>query len=585
MKGTDIIVKLLIIFSIVSMFVWVPFSKPYVVKPSPIVLLYEINPLYLPGFLAILTAFLLMLFSRYENKACSKISFSLLAALITAMYMQLPPLALFKYPFSDHSCHVTPIYWILRSHNINWPEYLGHPETVSPQLLVAIWMMVTNHYSVFTLHKECLIVLPMLTIMYACLLARSLGLSKVESSLTALLALGLSYFLYYFLRQTYTMPIYILMGYLLLRLVNERRYLLPLMIIAFAFISMDSAFTLLTVMAFLICPIIYFLRFTILRLKGVREETETQKIFVIVCMAMLLFGLYMLWIFDRYPYQPRDLYHIVQHMWNTVIKALYEPSVLIPKQQYYWGKPTALVYNEYYSILYDLKVFTRVACIALGALTTLLTLTCRKAENPAQIVRFSLISSYFIVTTIAIVTKGYGATFAPWTAVMCALLPKALQERRPTPLLLQKVITTLLIAFTILTILVTPNVTCSGGRIRLENTDLSVILWLSGYLEQQYSPITPGFGRWLGEAAYILKGKYITVGSYLFYEGLTSESINNLANYSFLLIPSSSLMHFETTNACYYALKMLVLLAHKLSFSHNLIYSSGYPFVTIWMRA
>ena len=118
---------------------------------------------------------------------------------------------------------------------------------------------------------------------------------------------------------------------------------------------------------------------------------------------------------------------------------------------------------------------------------------------------------------------------------------------------------------------------------RLPATDINAVLWLGEHSPSSFF-VAPGFGGWLGETAYILGGYDLRVGDYLFYEGLTPESIDKLARRDALIVPRSSLMHFEKTNVCYYVPEMFKLLIFKLSGDHNLVYSSGGPFVTIWLR-
>ncbi len=577
MRKIDSVIKLLIILSVVSMFIWIPFSKPYVEKPSPIVLLYEINPLYLPGFLAILTALLLMLFKNRENETCSRISLPLLAVLIAAMYMQLPPLALFKYPFSDHSNHAMPIYWILRNHNINWPKYLGPPETISPQLLAASWMIIINNHSIFMLHRACLVLLPILTIIYMYLLSKCVRFSKIESSLIALFALALSYLLYYFVRATYTIPIYILVNYLLLSSILRRRSVIPLFILAFSFTSMDPAFVLLSIAAFITFPIVYIVWIVILRARGVTVKINAKAVLLVVIATIILLTSYMILIFHRLSHQPRDLYGIIRHMWNTLIEALNKPSTLTPEQPHYWGKPTALTPNEYYKTLYYLKVFTRAASIVLGALAAFLVLMHKRVNDPSRITGLSFLLSHFLVTATVCVAKGYGVTFAPWSALMCYALPAIL---RSNGWLRGRSILTLaiLVVINFLTLLSAINepqiIMVSGQRVGIQ--DLELALWLGKFSPQHFHVWTPFAGYDLDHIAYILGNYMYGKGWYIPYQGLSEETIRIVSHFDNVVLARTMIYKFFAgTNTISSLPEFLTMLMIRLSRDHILAYASG----------
>lgn len=578
MKRTNLVIKSLVAFSTISMFVWISFSRPYVAKPSPIVLLYEINPLYLPGFLAILIALLLILFKDYENKTGDSILLPLLVVLIATMYIQLPPLALFKYPFSDHPRHAIPIYWILRNHNINWPEHLAPSETISPQLFIASWMMIINNHSIFMLHEVCLALLPTLTIIYMYLLSKCVGFSRIESSLIALFALSLSYLLYYFVRATYTIPIYILVNYLLLYSILRRRLIIPFFILALSFTSMDPAFVLLSIVASIVFPVVYVIWILILRIRGITIRVNIRTILLVVIMIIILFISYTILIFHRLPDQPRNLYYgIIQHIWNTLMKALNEPSMLTPKQVRFWGKPTALTFNEYYETLYRLKVFTRAASIVLGALTAFLILICVRISDPNSITRLSFVLSHFLITSMVCILKGYGVTFAPWSALMCYMLLIVLRSSswsREKSILSSSVLA--IISFlTILSVINVPLVTMTSGQ-RVSVQDLELALWLGKFSPQHFYVWTPFAGYDLDRIAYILGNYVYEKGWYIPYKGLTEETIDVISHFDNVVLARTMIYKFfEKTNAIWSLPEFLTTLMTRLSKDHILAYASS----------
>jgi len=557
---------------------WLTLSTKVTIAQGPIKLWEFIHPTYYLGLSAALVALLTLMLGRRNYSRYKPITHPLFVALITAMYMQLPSLALFQYPFSDHSHHAMPIYWILRNHDICWPKHLGHPETVSPQLAIAALMMVTSESSAFTLHRMSLLILPTLMIIYMYLLSRSIGLTRTYSAVTAVLALALTYQLYYFLRQTYTMPIYVLTAYLIVRSIEDRRYLVPLIVLIPAFISMDPAFVLVTILALAVYPIVQALRTILLKLRGVARNIRIKNISLIVMISILLFGSYMLWIFNRYPYQPRDLYHIAQHAWDTAMRALHEPSTLTPKQQYYWGKPTALAYNQYYSVLYDIKALTRVSSIVFGALASLLILVSRKIRDKIQVVKFLLIFSYFIVTTITIITKSYGATFAPWTALACSiavdLLRKPLYKEISAGEYLKYLICTLAV---IVVISNSHYLLVPGERLSLQDIKLS--FWLSKHLPSGHEvpilvPLTVTGGVFT-DLTYIITNTTIYTYGSIPWKGSISVVINCLKANNVILPQTVISIVWERTVLINKLQSIIETFVLELSNTHNLIYMSG----------
>ena len=581
----DITLLTLILASILALPFWLALSTKVTIVQGPIKLWEFIHPTYYIGLSTALVALLTLILRRKNNSHHKAIVHPLLVALVIAMYMQLPSLALFQYPFSDHSFHVTPIYWILRNHNIYWPNHLGHPETASPQLTMAILMMITNENSVFTLHRICLLLLSALAITYMYMLSQSIGLTKAYSAATAVLALALTYLLYYFLRQTYTIPIYVLTAYLIVKSIKNRKYLVPLIVLIAAFISMDPAFVLVTILALVAYPMMQVLHSILLKLRGVTENIEIRSTSLVAIISILLFGLYMLWIFSRYPYQPRDLYHIAQHARDTVMRALHEPSTLTPKTPYYWGKPTALGYNQYYGILYRIKVFTRATCMILGAIAMPLILA-GMGRRSRDHVKYLLISSYFIVTVIIIVAKAYGAAFAPWSSILSSLgATSLLIIERPKRIhsYVAKILLTSFMSLIILTIVAMPHILTAGGRTRLVERDIQFLSWYA-HLEGDNIErcVVSGFGRWLSEFSYIKFSVYPTFLNYLFYEGVSDRSLQNLLNRPCIALTETSLQHFEKTMYVAKAFPWFLKLSIVLTERYNLIYTSGLPFTSLW---
>jgi len=580
---------LFILISVLMLPFWLTLSTKVTAVQGPIKLWEFIHPTYYVGLSAALAALLTLMLRRRSDSRYKAITHPLFIALIIAMYMRSPALALFQYPFSDHSCHVTPIYWILRNHDIYWPKHLGHPETVSPQLTMAVLMMVTNENSVFMLHRISLLVLLVLTITYMYMLSRSVGLTKAYAAATAVLALALTYQLYYFLRQTYTMPIYVLVAYLIMRSIENsenRKYLAPLIILILAFISMDPAFVLITILALVAYPMMQVLHSILLKLRGVTENIEIRSTSLVAIISILLFGLYMLWIFSRYPYQPRDLYHIAQHAWNTAMRALHEPSTLTPETPYYWGKPTALGYNQYYSTLYKIKVFTRTTCIILGAITTLLILA-GKGKRSRNHAKYLLILSYFVVTVIIIVAKAYGATFAPWTALMCYSLSLILLTSNSKKNEACILITLVVIALTLTTIVNGVHmVTALGQRVSLQDVHMS--LWLGRFSpHDRFHVWTPFAGYDIDHIAYIIGNYRYAKGWYIPYEGLTEKTIEKVSQFDKIVLAKTMIYKFfEKTNMISSLPEFLTKLTVELSRNHNLVYASGLNTIdnSVWVK-
>lgn len=566
--------KLFIIVSLIALPIWVIYSKSATIATRPIKLYNFIHPFYYIGFILLLIAFLLKILFKIWNKAI--IIHPFFTVLLLTIYIQLPALAIFQYPLNDHTHHLAPIYYIINNYNINWPDYLGHRETVAPQLFAAIFIIITDNYSVFTLHKISLIFLPILVIIYIYIIAKTLNLNTQQASLAALLALALMYTAYYFLRQTFTMPIYILVVLLILKAFDNKKYLIPLLILLSAFVFMDPAHVLLTILSLTIFPLIKVLNLLI-STKSLGKMPKEIRLVSILTIMML--SMYIFWIIVRNPNQLIGLSSIANRIIETFLASLKEPEHSVSETMHYWGKPTALKYNSYYAILYKLKVITRGMSIILATLVALRILIRKNRINNSN---SFLIISFFIVTAVVIALRGYGFTFAPWTALLCSLIfNKTINKRK----VINMIAIFILLTVFVMSVFLMPHIVYVGGRIRLPEKDLYFLSWYVSYSiekEKSYVFLVPGLGRWLSKFSYIEYGNYIPFIGYLFYEGLTNDALIRISHYANVVLIESALEHFEKTIYANESLSMFIQLYKILSKRHNLIYSSGIPFITAW---
>jgi len=575
---------LLLLTSALLIPVWSFLTEPYIVRPSPLKLFETIHPTYYVG-LAALALSLVILAAKTRSTFHSTLNPYLVTALFLTLYIQLPATLLFEHPINDHTYQLTPVFYILREGNINMTNY-PHPETVTPQLFASIFIMTTSISSPLeNLNRISVFLLPLLTTLSIYIFMRRFGVSERFTMMFSVLNMGLIYFPFMFLRQTYTMPLYIMLGLLIFIALKERNpsFSVLAIITSVAFVMSDPAHVILTIIPLALFTVAWFaIRSTSLTSKGEEKHFRSPCIFVSLLSIMFLF-----WIISSSPRMIIDLWSIATRMWDIFIKSITELTYPILESPIYWGVPTALVFNDYYASLYRVSISLKALSIALP--TTLLAYLLLNKKTRSMILRPEtlFLVSYFFITGIVIITRGYGVTYTPWATMITLYALNRLNDAKQFTFKVHRAFTLsslcLLLALIIAAIIVAPHIIYSGGRIRLPTADIHAIFWASSHSSQVFM-ISPSVGSWLSDVVYSEGGYHITIGDYLFYEGLTYESIDKLAQYKMVIIPRSVLMHFEKTEACYIAPEMLKLLADKLSNDHNLVYNSGYPFITIWLK-
>jgi len=575
------IVPSLILAPLLLMPFWLILTEPYIVKPSPLKLYEAIHPTYYIGLLALILSIAILPVKTWRASR-PPLNPYLVTAILATLYMQLPPIALFEHPVSDHTTHLMPAFYMLREGNIHMPNY-PHPETVTPQLLASILIMITSLPSPLEdLHRISLLVLPLLTTLYVYIFMRRLGAGERFAMMASVLNMGLMHVSFMFLRQTYAMPLYIMLVFLVFMSMKERQanYSVLAIVTTLAFIMSDPAHVLLTII-----PLTLFAAMW----KGLDLLRKVNyKSFRAPWIFILFMGVtFSSWIINRYPGLFPDLWRIAETLWDVFIRSISELTLPTQESSAYWGRPTALAYNDYYVILYRIRVTLVTLSIILPIALFVSTFLNRKTRPIIFKYETVYLTIFFVSTAIVLVTRGYGFTYTPWTAittfyVLHRLILKA--KKRSLNYLILRYIFSFYIAFLLTSLIISPHVINSGGKVRLETKDIYSLSWLSVH-SQGISLICPGSGSWLGEVAYINWNGNITTFTYLFYEGFTTESIRRLVNYDKIIIPNSALMFFERTEDVHLALKKLGRLADKLNDSHNLIYNSGIPFTTIWLRA
>jgi len=559
---------------------WLVLTEPYVVKPSPLKLFEAIHPTYYVGLVAIVISIILL--STKEWKIFkSPLNPYLATAILTTLYLQLPPIALFEHPVSDHTHHLVPAFYMLREGNINMPNY-PHPETVTPQLFASILLMIVSPPSPLeNLHRISLFMLTLLITLCIYIFMRRLGANERYAMMSSALNMGLIMGgPYMFSRQAYATPLWIMLVLFVFIASKERRvgYSILAIVTMLAFVMSDPAHILLTIIPLMLF-VIMWRGFSLLG-KVDYHRFRNPWIFVLSMSVAFLF-----WIINRHLLFPLELWRIAKTMWNIFIKSISE--LTLPTQEYfaYEGRFTALTYNNYYMILYRIRIVLVALSVILPVVLLVYIFLNRKIRPIIFQCETIYLTSFFAVTAIVLITRGYGFTYAPWAAMTMFTLLSFINRSEKPNRRLHKASKVFVASFILLVILAAPHIGHSGGRVRLPAVDVHAVLWLGEYSSSsQFFLIAPGFGRWLGEIAYVLGGHHIIIGNYFFYERLTVESINKLAQYDAVIMPRSALMHFEKTSACYSAPEMFRLLICRLNDSHNLIYNSGNPFVTIWLR-
>ena len=213
---------LLLLISLLSMPFWLFLTEPYVVKPSPLKLYETIHPTYYVGLGALILS-IAILCMKAEDASRPALNPYLVTAILATLYIQLPPIALFEHPISDHTVHIVLTFHILRKGNIYMPNY-PFPETVSPQLFASILIMVTSLPNPLeNLHRISLFILPLLTTLYIYIFMRKLGTDERFAMMAGVLNMGLMLNAsFMFVRSTYTMPLYIMLALLIFLACKEK---------------------------------------------------------------------------------------------------------------------------------------------------------------------------------------------------------------------------------------------------------------------------------------------------------------------------------------------------------------------------
>jgi hypothetical protein len=93
------------------------------------------------------------------------------------------------------------------------------------------------------------------------------------------------------------------------------------------------------------------------------------------------------------------------------------------------------------------------------------------------------------------------------------------------------------------------------------------------------------FYEWWQDIAYIRLGAYtFTVSWLLPYEGLSPKIIDQLTKYESVVLADTSIRIFQGTEDVRSILQFLTITANKLSRNYSLVYASGNPFNTVWLR-
>jgi len=573
------VLSLLLALSSLLLSFWVVLTEPYIIKPAPFKLHEAIHPLYFAGLAILVLSLAILSIKSFES---SHFGFSqyLATALLITLYLQLPPLALFEHPISDHILHIVPAFYALKSGDIlNMPNNPS-PISFAPQFFVYSFMVITSlSRPLENLHRVSLFILPLSITLLIYIFMKRLGADERFAMMASVLNMGLSYVSFMFLRQTYAMPLYIMLFFLIFMRLREKRisYAILAMITALTLIMSDPAHVILTIIPLLTFSAIQTIKTQLIRESEHRRFENPCKLVVFIYVTFLL------WTLHRNPYFPVGLYNHVIWMWSVFIKSINELTYPYPESPAYWGERTALTYNAYYMVLYKISLVLRSLSIVMPALLLIYIFLNKRYERLILDPRTLSLMSFFSITTVVLLLRGYALTYTPWAAMLLFytlnLLSRDKQASRKT-LSIFLLFTTL---FLLLSVAVAPLRThIGGGGSRMSTRDLYTLSWLGRYSADIHM-ISPQWARHLGELIYIETGTHVTISDYLFYRGLTSESIERLAMYDNVIIPLSAVMYLERTDAIYSAQEAFEILAYELSNDHNLIYSTGWPFTTIWI--
>ena len=558
----------LILAPLLLMPFWLFLTEPYVVKPSSLKLYEAIHPTYYVGLIALILA-ITILSVRAREVLRFALNPYLLTAILATFYLQLPPIALFEHPISDHTIHLVPAFYMLREGNINMPNY-PHPETVAPQLFASIFIMVTLPPSPLEdLHRISLLTLPLLTTLYIYIFMRRLGAGERFAMIASVLNMGLMQVSFIFLRQTYAMPLYIMLVFLVFMAMKERQanYSVLAIVTTLAFIMSDPAHVLLTII-----PLTLFAAMwkglDLLR-KVNYKSFRTSWIFILF-MGVAFFS----WIISRYPGLFPDLWRIAETMWDVFIRSICELTLQIRESPAYWGRPTALVYNNYYMILYRTRVMLIMLSMAFPVMLFAYALLNRKIKLVIFQYEIIYLVSFFTVTAIVLILRGYGFIYTPWTAITTLFMLERLNNIK-FAFSINKAFTLSVLCLAILSTIIAPHIMNVAGQY-VSTADIHLSTWLGRFVPPDFYIITPFAGYDLDEISYMISNYKFAKGWYITYENLSEKQINELTNFKTIAIGKAMIFnHFEKTEAIYYLPSFLSKLTNKLSKTHNAVYASG----------
>jgi hypothetical protein len=569
-----------LLISLLSMPFWFFLTEPYVTKASPLKLYETIHPTYYIGLAALILSITILSVRAKENSYCVLNPY-LITAILATFYSQLPSVALFEHPVSDHTIHLVPAFYMLREGNIYMPNY-PQPETVTPQLFASIFIMITSISNPLeNLNRISVFLLSLLTTLYIYIFMRRLGVSGRYAMMASVLNMGLIYFSFMFLRQTYAMPLYIMLGLLILVALKGKKasFSILAIITSAAFVMSDPAHVILTIIPLTLFAVAWFaVRSVGLASKASEREEAHAWIFAILLSIMFFF-----WIISSSPRMPISLWNIATHMWDVFVKSITEFAYPLSENPTYWGKSGALAFNGYYASLYRVSVILKVVSIALPAISLTYVLLNKKTRPIVFRPETLFLTSYFLITAIVIVGRGYGFTYTPWAVmIMFYWLSIVLKGRSP-----YKISSFLLISIMMLSIV---SVTFASHYINVRGSfttaDICLSEWLGANAPQGFHVEIPfEFYEWWQNIAYIRLGNCpFTVSWYIPYGGLSPKIVNELTEYKCVVLADTSIRFFQELEDVSSIPEFSVGIANELSIDYNLVYASGYPFNTVWFK-
>jgi len=568
---------LLLLISLLSMPLWLVLTEPYVVKPSPLKLFEAIHPTYYVG-LASLALLLTILSVKALARPNLRLNPYLATALLSAFYIQLPLIVLFEHPINCHIDHTLLLFYILREGSIDMPNYLI-PETISPQLFASIFFIVTSLPSPLeNVHRISVIILPVLYTLYIYLFMRKMEVNERFAMMASVLNNGLFGACFQFLRYTYTMPFYILASLLFFMALKKAQPSLSilLIIISASFIMMDPAHVILLIAALMLFAIIW----AVLHLVGKVAYLRNQ------CSSIaFLSTIFTFWVINRKATFPVEIIKVAEAMVEVYHKSITEFAY--PHITYHSRGRQAISTPLYEPNIYFLYVNEiRIVLVVVGIFLPIMLLFYMFFNKKIRPTIFRLetiyLISHFLVTLVVFIGRGYNLTVIPWIAVSTFYLINRSNIVKQLSYKKYRIIPFILTPFILIAMVVEPHFLLAGSRIRIETKDIFVISFLERSSLQD-PMASPGIASWFTEIL-LIKDSHVLIYDHPFYEGISSQRINKLVEHNAIIIPEATLIHFEKTKYCYLILEILEMLTHKLSNTHGLIYNSGNPYVTIWLR-